>query len=82
LSIPPNISAREALTDNMIERLAMLGGNAMELLDRLNDPAMTPHAVRNALTKAAPAACPSCSNPAAAGQNETRAPRAPVLLLQ
>lgn len=33
------LAAREALTDNMIERLAMLGGNAMELLDRLNDPA-------------------------------------------
>jgi uncharacterized protein YjgD (DUF1641 family) len=32
------LAAREALTDNMIERLAMLGGNAMELLDRLNDP--------------------------------------------
>ncbi len=33
------LAAREALTDNMVERLAMLGGNAMELLDRLNDPA-------------------------------------------
>ena len=32
------VAAREALTDNMVERLAMLGGNAMELLDRLNDP--------------------------------------------
>jgi uncharacterized protein YjgD (DUF1641 family) len=32
------LAAREALTDNMVERLAMLGGNAMELLDRLNDP--------------------------------------------
>jgi len=32
------LAAREALTDNMIERLAMLGGNALELLDRLNDP--------------------------------------------
>jgi uncharacterized protein YjgD (DUF1641 family) len=32
------VAAREALTDSMIERLAMLGGNAMELLDRLNDP--------------------------------------------
>ena len=33
-----SVAAREALTDNMVERLAMLGGNAMELLDRLNDP--------------------------------------------
>jgi len=32
------LAAREALTDNMIERLATLGGNALELLDRLNDP--------------------------------------------
>ena len=33
-----SLAAREALTDNMVERLAMLGGNALELLDRLNDP--------------------------------------------
>ena len=32
------LAVREALTDSMVERLAMLGGNAMELLDRLNDP--------------------------------------------
>jgi len=32
------VAAREALTDGMVERLAMLGGNALELLDRLNDP--------------------------------------------
>jgi len=32
------LAAREALTDSMVERLAMLGGNALELLDRLNDP--------------------------------------------
>jgi uncharacterized protein YjgD (DUF1641 family) len=32
------LAAREALTDGMVERLAMLGGNALELLDRLNDP--------------------------------------------
>jgi uncharacterized protein YjgD (DUF1641 family) len=32
------LAAREALTDSMVERLAMLGGNAIELLDRLNDP--------------------------------------------
>jgi uncharacterized protein YjgD (DUF1641 family) len=41
-----SLAAREALTDNMIERLAMLGGNAMELLDRLNDPT-TNEAVHN-----------------------------------
>jgi uncharacterized protein YjgD (DUF1641 family) len=28
---------REALTDQMIERVAVTGGNALELLDRLND---------------------------------------------
>ena len=33
------LAARDALTDNMVERLAMMGGNALELLDRLNDPA-------------------------------------------
>ncbi len=32
------VAAREALTDSMVERLATLGGNALELLDRLNDP--------------------------------------------
>ncbi len=32
------LAAREALTDNMVERLATMGGNALELLDRLNDP--------------------------------------------
>ena len=32
------LAAREALTDSMVERLAVLGGNALELLDRLNDP--------------------------------------------
>jgi uncharacterized protein YjgD (DUF1641 family) len=32
------LAARDALTDGMVERLAMLGGNALELLDRLNDP--------------------------------------------
>jgi uncharacterized protein YjgD (DUF1641 family) len=30
-------AAREALTDQMIERFAVTGGNALELLDRLND---------------------------------------------
>ncbi len=33
------LAAREALTDGMIERLASLGGNGLELLDRLNEPA-------------------------------------------
>jgi uncharacterized protein YjgD (DUF1641 family) len=32
------LAAREALTDSMVERLSMMGGNALELLDRLNDP--------------------------------------------
>jgi uncharacterized protein YjgD (DUF1641 family) len=31
------LAAREALTDQMIERLATTGGNALEVLDRLND---------------------------------------------
>ncbi len=30
-------AAREAVTDQMIERFAVTGGNALELLDRLND---------------------------------------------
>lgn len=30
-------AAREALTDQMVERFAITGGNALELLDRLND---------------------------------------------
>jgi uncharacterized protein YjgD (DUF1641 family) len=30
-------AAREALTDSMVERLAITGANALELLDRLND---------------------------------------------
>ncbi len=33
-----SLAAREALTDSMVERLATLGGNGLELLDRLNDP--------------------------------------------
>ncbi|HZD90839.1 MAG TPA: DUF1641 domain-containing protein [Pseudolabrys sp.] len=33
-----SLAAREALTDNMVERLTTMGGNALELLDRLNDP--------------------------------------------
>jgi len=31
------LAAREALTDSMVERLAVTGANALELLDRLND---------------------------------------------
>jgi len=30
-------AAREALTDSMVERLAVTGANALELVDRLND---------------------------------------------
>lgn len=30
-------AAREALTDSMVERLAITGANALQLLDRLND---------------------------------------------
>ena len=33
-----SLAAREALTDAMVERLASMGGNGLELLDRLNDP--------------------------------------------
>ncbi len=33
-----SLAAREALTDSMVERLTTMGGNALELLDRLNDP--------------------------------------------
>ena len=31
------LAAREALTDSMVERLAVTGSNALELIDRLND---------------------------------------------
>src|SRR3974377_1949718 len=31
------LAAREALTDTMVERLAVTGANALELIDRLND---------------------------------------------
>jgi len=31
------LAAREALTDTMVERLAITGANALELIDRLND---------------------------------------------
>ena len=33
-----SLAAREALTDGMVERLTTMGGNGLELLDRLNDP--------------------------------------------
>jgi uncharacterized protein YjgD (DUF1641 family) len=33
-----SLAAREALTDGMVERLAAMWGNGVELLDRLNDP--------------------------------------------
>jgi uncharacterized protein YjgD (DUF1641 family) len=47
------LAARDALTDNMVERLAMTGGNALELLDRLNDPATSAavHSVIDRLTE-------------------------------
>lgn len=32
-------AAQDALTDSMIERLSTTGGNALEVVDRLNDPA-------------------------------------------
>ena len=56
------LAAREALTDQMIERFATTGGNALELLDRLTemhkvgaldtacDMVMLLQATRNALT--------------------------------
>jgi len=33
------LAAREALTDNMVERLSVTGANALEVVDRLNDEA-------------------------------------------
>lgn len=42
-NLPPDemarltLAAREALTDNMVERLAVMGASALELVDRLND---------------------------------------------
>jgi uncharacterized protein YjgD (DUF1641 family) len=42
-NVPPDemarltLAAREALTDNMVERLAVMGASALELVDRLND---------------------------------------------
>jgi uncharacterized protein YjgD (DUF1641 family) len=47
------LAAREALTDSMVERLAMTGANALELLDRLNDErtASAIHAALDRLTE-------------------------------
>jgi uncharacterized protein YjgD (DUF1641 family) len=47
------LAAREALTDNMIERLSVTGGNALELLDRLNDEGTSAalHALIDRLTE-------------------------------
>ena len=44
------LAAREALTDTMVERLATTGGNALELIDRLNDEG-TNAAVHNAIDR-------------------------------
>ena len=44
------LAAREALTDTMIERLAVTGSNALELIDRLNDEG-TSAAVHNAIDR-------------------------------
>jgi uncharacterized protein YjgD (DUF1641 family) len=46
-------AVREALTDAMVERLAVTGANALELVDRLNDPRTgeAVHAVIDRLTE-------------------------------
>lgn len=44
------LAAREALTDSMVERLAVTGGNALEIVDRLNDEA-TRDAIHTALDR-------------------------------
>lgn len=43
-------AAREALTDSMIERLSITGANALEILDRFNEPS-TKGAIHGALDK-------------------------------
>ena len=43
-------AAQDALTDNMVERLAVTGGNALEIVDRLNDEE-TRDAVHSVLTR-------------------------------
>jgi len=47
------LAAREALTDSMVERLAVTGANALELVDRLNDEATSAalHALIDRLTE-------------------------------
>ena len=46
-------AAREALTDTMVERLAVTGANALELIDRLNDESTSTalHALIDRLTE-------------------------------
>jgi len=43
-------ASRDALTDSMVERLAVTGANAMEIVDRLNDEE-TRDAIHNALNR-------------------------------
>jgi len=47
------LAAREALTDSMVERLAVTGANALELIDRLNDEGTSAalHAALDRLTE-------------------------------
>jgi uncharacterized protein YjgD (DUF1641 family) len=47
------LAAREALTDSMVERLAVTGANALELIDRLNDESTSAalHALIDRLTE-------------------------------
>ena len=47
------LAAREALTDTMVERLAVTGANALELVDRLNDESTSAalHALIDRLTE-------------------------------
>lgn len=44
------LALREALTDSMVERLAVTGGNALEVVDRLNDET-TRDAIHTALDR-------------------------------
>lgn len=44
------LASREALTDSMVERLAVTGANAMEIVDRLNEEA-TRDAIHTALDR-------------------------------
>jgi uncharacterized protein YjgD (DUF1641 family) len=49
-----SLAAREAMTDAMVERIAITGANALELLDRLNDEQTSAavHKVLDRLTEA------------------------------